>query len=67
MCPTTWEGYKLNKKGFVSKALGMAIMCSAIGGVLSGVLVMTLLSPPFAKMALSFPPPSILPSCSWAW
>ena len=51
--PTTWEGYKLNKKGFVSKALGMAIMCSAIGGVVSGVL-MTLLSPPFAKIALSF-------------
>jgi putative tricarboxylic transport membrane protein len=51
--PTTWEGYKLNKKGFVSKALGMAIMCSAIGGVMSGVL-MTLLSPPFAKIALSF-------------
>jgi len=51
--PTTWEGYKLNKKGFVSKALGMAIMCSAIGGVVSGVL-MLLLSPPFAKIALSF-------------
>lgn len=51
--PTTWEGYKLNKKGFVSKALGMAIMCSAIGGFVSGVL-MTVLSPPFAKIALSF-------------
>lgn len=51
--PTTWEGYKLNKKGFVSKALGMAIMCSAIGGFLSA-LIMTLASPPFAKVALSF-------------
>ena len=51
--PTTWEGYKLNKKGFVSKALGMAIMCSAIGGFLSA-LVMTVASPPFAKVALSF-------------
>ena len=53
MCPTTWEGYKLNKKGFVSKALGMAIMCSAIGGFLSAV-IMTFVSPPFAKVALSF-------------
>lgn len=51
--PTTWEGYKLNKKGFVSKALGMAIMCSAIGGFLSA-LIMTVASPPFAKVALSF-------------
>ena len=51
--PTTWEGYQLNKKGFVSKALGMAIMCSAIGGFLSA-LIMTFVSPPFARVALSF-------------
>jgi putative tricarboxylic transport membrane protein len=51
--PTTWEGYKLNKKGFVSKALGMAIMTSAIGGFFSA-LIMTIASPPFAKVALSF-------------
>jgi putative tricarboxylic transport membrane protein len=51
--PTTWEGFQLNKKGFVSKALGMAIMCSAIGGFLSA-LIMTVASPPFAKVALSF-------------
>jgi putative tricarboxylic transport membrane protein len=51
--PTTWEGYQLNKKGFVSKALGMAIMCSAIGGFLSAV-IMTVASPLFAKVALTF-------------
>jgi putative tricarboxylic transport membrane protein len=51
--PTTWEGYQLNKKGFVSKALGMAIMCSAIGGFLSAV-IMTVASPLFAEVALSF-------------
>jgi putative tricarboxylic transport membrane protein len=51
--PTTWEGYQLNKKGQVSKALGMAIMCSAIGGFLSAV-IMTFVSPPFARVALSF-------------
>ena len=51
--PTTWEGYQLNKKGFVSKALGMAIMTSAIGGFLSA-LIMTIASPPFAKVALTF-------------
>jgi putative tricarboxylic transport membrane protein len=51
--PTTWEGYQLNKKGFVSKALGMAIITSAIGGFLSA-LVLTFASPPFAGIALSF-------------
>jgi len=54
--PTTWEGYPLNKKGFVSKALGMAIMTSAIGGFCSA-LIMILASPPFAKVALSFSSP----------
>lgn len=51
--PTTWEGYKLNKKGHVSKALGMAIMCSALGGVVSSLL-MVAFSQPFAAFALSF-------------
>ena len=51
--PTTWEGYQLNKKGQVRMALGLAIMCSAIGGFLSA-LIMTFASPPFAKVALSF-------------
>ena len=51
--PTTWEGYQLNKKGQVRLALGMAIMCSAIGGFLSA-LIMTFASPPFARVALSF-------------
>ena len=51
--PTTWEGYQLNKKGQVRLALGMAIMCSAIGGFLSAV-IMTFASPPFARVALSF-------------
>jgi putative tricarboxylic transport membrane protein len=51
--PTAWEGYPLNRKGEVRLALGMAIMCSAIGGFISA-LIMTLASPPFARIALSF-------------
>ncbi len=51
--PATWEGYKLNKQGHVSKALGTAILCSALGGFFSG-LIMTFISPPFARVALSF-------------
>lgn len=51
--PATWEGYALHRKGHVAKALGVAIMASALGGFLS-CLVMTLVSPPFARVALSF-------------
>ncbi len=51
--PTTWEGYQLNRQGQVRLALGMAIMASAIGGVLSA-LALTFAAPPFARVALSF-------------
>jgi putative tricarboxylic transport membrane protein len=51
--PTTWEGYPLNKQGQVRLALGMAIMSSATGGVLSALLLM-FAAPPFARVALSF-------------
>lgn len=51
--PTTWEGYPLNKQGHVRLALGMAVMSSAIGGLLSA-LVLTFAAPPFARIALGF-------------
>lgn len=51
--PATWEGYAMNKKGEVSKALGLAILGSALGGFLASI-IMTAVSPPFAKIALSF-------------
>ena len=49
--PTAWEGYQLNKQGQVRLALGLAIMCSAIGGFLSA-LILTFASPPFAEVVL---------------
>jgi putative tricarboxylic transport membrane protein len=51
--PTTWEGYALNRQGQVRLALGMAIMSSAIGGVLSALTLM-FAAPPIARIALSF-------------
>lgn len=51
--PTMWEGYKLNKQGYAGKALGMAIICSAIGGFLSGI-GMSVFAPWFARFALTF-------------
>jgi len=54
--PTLWDGYPMARKGQVARALGIATMTSVIGGVLSAA-VMTFLSPPFAKVALSFSTP----------
>jgi putative tricarboxylic transport membrane protein len=51
--PTTWEGYKLNRQGKTQYALGLAIMSSAFGGLVSA-LFLAFLAPPFAKFALTF-------------
>lgn len=54
--PATWDGYPMTKKGRTAKALGIAIVCSAIGGMFSALL-MIFFSPPFAKFALTFDQP----------
>ncbi|HET7876408.1 MAG TPA: tripartite tricarboxylate transporter permease [Methylomirabilota bacterium] len=51
--PTTWEGYRLNRKGQTRYALGLAIMSSAFGGLVSA-LFLAFFAPPFAKFALTF-------------
>lgn len=51
--PTAWEGYRLNRKGQARYALGLAIMASAFGGLVSA-LFLAFFAPPFAKFALSF-------------
>src|SRR5262245_37179197 len=33
--PTTWEGYRLSRQGHTQYALGLAIMSSAFGGMVS--------------------------------
>ena len=54
--PTLWDGYPMARKGLAAKALGIATVSSVIGGILSAI-VLTFLSPPFAKVALSFSSP----------
>ena len=54
--PATWDGYPMTKKGRSAKALGIAITCSAIGGMVSALL-MIFFAPPFAQFALSFDQP----------
>jgi putative tricarboxylic transport membrane protein len=51
--PTTWEGYRLSRQGKTQYALGLAIMSSAFGGLVSA-LFLAFFAPPFAKFALGF-------------
>src|SRR5205085_275762 len=51
--PTTWEGYRLTRKGQSRYALGLAIMSSAFGGLVSA-LFLAFFAPPFARFALGF-------------
>lgn len=54
--PTLWDGYPMARKGLAAKALGIAIVTSVIGGILSA-MVLSFFSPPFAKVALGFSSP----------
>jgi putative tricarboxylic transport membrane protein len=51
--PTTWEGYRMNRAGQTRYALGLAIMSSAVGGLVSA-LFLAFFAPPFARFALGF-------------
>ncbi|MDX9896582.1 MAG: tripartite tricarboxylate transporter permease [Desulfofustis sp.] len=53
---TGFDGYPMAKAGKAGKALGIAIMCSTIGGLFS-VAVMNLVSPLLAEVALTFSEP----------
>ena len=53
---TTLDGYQMAKNGRPGPALGMAALASFIAGTFS-ILMLTFLSPPLAKYAVSFGPP----------
>jgi putative tricarboxylic transport membrane protein len=53
--PTTYDGYPMAQRGEAGKALGLQLICSAIGGMLAA-LAMLLLSPQLTRAALSFGP-----------
>jgi putative tricarboxylic transport membrane protein len=52
---TTFDGYPMTKQGDGTKALGITLVASVIGGFLSG-LALLLLAPPFARIALEITP-----------
>jgi putative tricarboxylic transport membrane protein len=53
---TTFDGHQLAQQGKAGKALGMATISSYIGGTFS-VIVLIVLAPVLAKVALKFGPP----------
>ena len=53
---TTFDGYPLAQKGQAGKALGMSCISSALGGLFS-VVVLILLAPLLAEIAIKFGPP----------
>ncbi|MBB6218571.1 putative tricarboxylic transport membrane protein [Anaerosolibacter carboniphilus] len=53
---TTFDGHQLAQQGKAGKALGMATIASYIGGTLS-VIILIVLAPVLAKVALRFGPP----------
>jgi putative tricarboxylic transport membrane protein len=52
---TTFDGYPMAQKGQAGKAFGFAIVCSFLGGGIS-IIVLALVSPPLAHIALKFGP-----------
>jgi putative tricarboxylic transport membrane protein len=57
--PTAFDGYPLAQKGQAGKAVGASVMCSALGGIASAILMMTA-TPLIADWAVrAFGPPEI--------
>ncbi|MEM7209499.1 MAG: tripartite tricarboxylate transporter permease [Pseudomonadota bacterium] len=57
--PTAFDGYPMTQNGQAGKAVGAAVMCSALGGVISTIIMMAATAP-IADWAISaFGPPEI--------
>lgn len=54
--PACWDGYPMTRKGLSRRALGIAIVGSATGG-LASALLLTFGAPPFGAIALRFGQP----------
>ncbi|OLO25227.1 hypothetical protein BTR23_25245 [Alkalihalophilus pseudofirmus] len=52
---TTFDGHELAKQGKAGQALGLAAASSAIGGIIS-ILVLSFFAPPLARMSVHFGP-----------
>lgn len=59
---TIFDGYEMTKKGLVGKALGIGLFSSSLGGVF-GVIVLMLVAPQLARVALQFGPAEYFALC----
>ena len=57
--PTAFDGYPMTQKGQSGRAVGAAVMCSAIGGTLSAVVMMAATAPIAGWAISAFGPPEI--------
>ncbi|WP_270181130.1 tripartite tricarboxylate transporter permease [Alkalihalobacillus sp. CinArs1] len=55
---TAMDGYPMTQKGEAGKALGIAVIASGMGGIVS-VLMLTFISPQLARVALNFSAPEM--------
>jgi len=53
---TVVDGYPMTKQGKGSRALGISVLCSTIGGII-GVIILMVLAKPLGNIALAFGPP----------
>ena len=57
--PTAFDGYPMTQKGQAGRAVGAAVMCSAIGGTISAVIMMVATAPIASWAIRAFGPPEI--------
>jgi len=57
--PTAFDGYPMTLKGQASKAIGAAVLCSALGGLISAIFMMTATAPIAAWAVRAFGPPEV--------
>lgn len=62
---TTLDGYPMTLKGQSALALGVSVSCSAIGGIIGSIFLITL-TPQLAKVALQFGPVEYFGLCVMA-
>jgi putative tricarboxylic transport membrane protein len=59
---TTFDGYPMSQQGHTARALKLAALSSAVGGMISALALM-LLAPPLVEVALAFGPGEIFWLC----
>lgn len=62
---TTLDGYPMTLKGESALALGVSVFCSALGGIIGSIFLITL-TPQLAKVALQFGPVEYFGLCVMA-